>query len=133
MISAAAATILPAKMTASASPQRYSGNTKDNAKQTINSPLVPENAGRGDHRRNVQNKTLARWSALSMVGLSAFYQQRIELSPGARAAVLGVLFPGAGFIACANWIGAALGLLTILLLPVTLFAVCLVAVPLSSI
>lgn len=129
MISAAATSILPIKMSGNASSQRYNGSTKDDSKQSNNSQLVPGNAGRGDHRRSVQNKTLARWSALSVVGLSAFYQQRIELSPGARAAFLGVLFPGAGFIACANWVGAALGLLTILLLPVTLFAVSSVTVP----
>lgn len=132
MISAAAASISPTPRSPNAPATHFNGTAKDQSGEPGLPELVPDNAGLGTFRKSVQNRTLARWSALSVLGLAAFYQHGIKLSPGMRAAVLGLLFPGAGFIACANWVGAALGVLTVILLPVTLFAVCLCAMSLRT-
>lgn len=57
------------------------------------------------------------------MGFSAYKQNLIDLSPSIRAALLGIVFPGAGFIACANIAGSVALLVTLAILPVTLFAV----------
>jgi len=60
---------------------------------------------------------------LAVGGLTVFYQKSFYLSSNVRAAALGLLFPGAGFIACANVAGGIAFILTFILIPVTLFTV----------
>jgi len=60
---------------------------------------------------------------LALSGLAVYYQNFYELSQKTRAAALGAVFPGAGLIASGNITGGLLLLLTIILLPITLFAV----------
>ncbi|KAM6529606.1 hypothetical protein FALCPG4_007736 [Fusarium falciforme] len=65
-----------------------------------------------------QRRTLYQYGALSLTGLWAFK----NLSNTAyRAAALGFLFPGAGFTAVATFTSAAAFLLTVALIPVTIF------------
>lgn len=80
--------------------------------------LIPANAGRGLVKKYHQRRTLYQYGALSLTGLWAFK----NLSNTAyRAAALGFLFPGAGFTAVATFTSAAAFLLTVALIPVTIF------------
>jgi hypothetical protein len=69
-----------------------------------------------------QKKTLGLWMTLVCTGLILFNGQVVQLSPKSRAAAVTMLFPGAGYIAAANWRAAALLILTYVLFPVCLFA-----------
>ncbi|RSL67349.1 hypothetical protein CEP53_003024 [Fusarium sp. AF-6] len=85
---------------------------------TIQDVLIPANAGRGLVKKYHQRRTLYQYGALSLTGLWAFK----NLSNTAyRAAALGFLFPGAGFTAVATFTSAAAFLLTVALIPVTIF------------
>ncbi|WAO91622.1 Ldi domain-containing protein [Fusarium falciforme] len=85
---------------------------------TIQDVLIPTNAGRGLVKKYHQRRTLYQYGALSLTGLWAFK----NLSNTAyRAAALGFLFPGAGFTAVATFTSAAAFLLTVALIPVTIF------------
>ena len=85
--------------------------------------LIPDSVGRGTTRKIFQNRTLRQWSFIALAGLSIYYQKLYEMQPSIRAAALGLVFPGAGFIACANITSGLSFILTLVLLPVTLFAV----------
>ena len=87
------------------------------------SELIPSSVGQGTTRKSVQNRTLALWAFLTSAGLGIFYQKAYDLSQNARAAALGLVFPGAGFVACANITGALSFVLTWALVPLALFAV----------
>jgi len=85
--------------------------------------LIPASVGSGAIRKHFQNRTLRNWALLATSGLVVFYQKQLPVPANLRAAALGLIFPGAGFIACGNlsgWIGLAF---VVILLPVTLFAV----------
>ncbi|KAH7047327.1 hypothetical protein B0J12DRAFT_575464 [Macrophomina phaseolina] len=84
--------------------------------------LIPENVGSGLHRKKVQNRALATWSSLGAIAVYTFYQKPFGLSAPSRAAILGLVFPGAGYVACGNWLGWGLLVLTILTQPFVLFA-----------
>lgn len=86
--------------------------------------MIPEDVGSGLHRKSVQNRTLAVWSALALTAVFAFYQSFYRLHNSTRAAALGLVFPGAGYVACGNWLGTGLFILTVLTQPLVLFAVC---------
>ncbi|KAJ5765633.1 hypothetical protein N7520_005192 [Penicillium odoratum] len=81
---------------------------------------IPSCAGEGRHRKQVQRRTLTYWMAISTLALIQFNTS--GWSPQTRAAILSLLFPGAGYIACANALGLFLVVVTLLLLPITLFA-----------
>ena len=85
--------------------------------------MIPSYVGEGATRSNRQKRTLLQWGFLALAGLAAYHQTFYELSQKTRAGALGLVFPGAGFIACANITGALSLVLTLALLPVTLFAV----------
>ncbi len=85
--------------------------------------MIPESVGGGSHRKTVQRRTLGLWISFAIAGLALNNQQYLPLSAQGRAAALSLLFPGAGYIASANVLGTVLLLVTLLLLPVTLFAV----------
>lgn len=65
-----------------------------------------------------QRRTLYQYTALSLSGLWAFYNLK---NTAYRATALGFLFPGAGFTAVATVSSAAAFLLTLVLIPVTIF------------
>lgn len=96
---------------------------KDELMRTGLPELIPENVGSGLHRKQVQNRALATWSSLGAIAVYTFYQKPFGLSAPSRAAILGLVFPGAGYVACGNWLGWGLLVLTILTQPFVLFAV----------
>lgn len=85
--------------------------------------LIPAYAGSGEHRKRIQNRTLSQWTGLAALGLGLYFQSVLTLGPKARAAALGLVFPGAGYIASANTAGFSLLAVTYLLLLPALFAV----------
>jgi len=58
--------------------------------------LIPDNVGKGFTKQWYQRRTLIQYAGLAALGLSCFYRSE---SPSLRAAGLGCLFPGAGFLA----------------------------------
>ncbi|KAL4939225.1 hypothetical protein BDV06DRAFT_225196 [Aspergillus oleicola] len=108
------------------SPNGVSGRLMAKNKKTTTKPFdeyIPAQAGRGDHRKRVQGRTLTYWLILAGAGLAAFTPNEFAaLSPKTRAAALSLVFPGAGYLACLNLKGAVLLVLTYLFLPVCLFA-----------
>ncbi|EXJ90168.1 hypothetical protein A1O3_03237 [Capronia epimyces CBS 606.96] len=87
--------------------------------------LIPDHTSNGKIRQAAQRRTLRLWTVLVVTGLILFDNHHVidlSLSPKSRAAAVTLLFPGAGYIAAANWQAAALLVLTYVLLPVTLFA-----------
>lgn len=87
---------------------------------TGKSEKIPANVGSGSHRKKVQQRTLISWLGLASIGFLLF--NNTALQPGVRAAALTLLFPGAGYIACANVFGLILLGVTYAILPVCLFA-----------
>jgi hypothetical protein len=85
--------------------------------------LIPPNVGSGPHRKNVQARTLGAWIALVLVALGIFFQDYADIGPKYRAAALGLIFPGAGYLASANVLGGILFVLTWASVPLALFAV----------
>ena len=85
--------------------------------------LIPGSVGKGSTRKHFQNRVLGQWGLLAISGLAVFYQKSFDVSSNIRVAALGLLFPGAGFIACANVVGGIAFVLTVLPFPLTLFAV----------
>lgn len=84
--------------------------------------LIPASVGKGTIRKQFQNRRLRQWALLAVSGLTVFYQKSFHLPSNVRVAALGLLFPGAGFVACANVAGGISFVLTVLLLPLTLLA-----------
>ncbi|KAH7265542.1 uncharacterized protein BKA55DRAFT_660913 [Fusarium redolens] len=84
--------------------------------------LIPPNVGSRPHRKNVQVRTLGAWIALVLVALSIFFQDYVDIGPKYRAAALGLIFPGAGYLASANVLGGILFVLTWASVPLALFA-----------
>ena len=91
-----------------------------NLTATGKSEIIPANVGSGPHRKKIQQRTLIAWLGLASVGFLLFKNTALE--PGIRAAALTLLFPGAGYIACANVFGFTLLGVTYVVLPVCLFA-----------
>ncbi|KAF5026815.1 hypothetical protein F66182_1099 [Fusarium sp. NRRL 66182] len=84
--------------------------------------LIPPNVGSGPHRKNVQARTLGVWVAVAVLALGIFFQNHLDIGPKYRAAALGLVFPGAGYLASANVLGGILFVLTWASLPLALFA-----------
>ncbi|KAG6994317.1 Linalool dehydratase/isomerase [Fusarium oxysporum f. sp. conglutinans] len=84
--------------------------------------LIPPNVGSGPHRKNVQARTLGVWIALVLTALGIFFQNYVDVGPKYRAAALGLVFPGAGYLASANVLGGILFALTWASVPLALFA-----------
>ena len=81
--------------------------------------LIPASAGKGRTKWQYQRRTLIQYAGLASVGLSAFYKSS---SPSLRAAGLGLLFPGAGFIAVCTIPSILAFIISTALIPVVLFA-----------
>ncbi|RII15362.1 hypothetical protein CUC08_Gglean003403 [Alternaria sp. MG1] len=58
--------------------------------------LIPQQCGKGKAKRYYQTRTLVQYAFLTFTGLAVFY--KID-DPQARVAGIGLLFPGAGFVA----------------------------------
>ncbi|KAH6887474.1 hypothetical protein B0T10DRAFT_460920 [Thelonectria olida] len=86
---------------------------------TVEDVLIPPHAGRGLIKKYHQRRTLYQYLALSGGGLWSFYHLN---NTAYRAAALGFLFPGAGFTAVATLTSLGAFLLTVVLIPVTVFA-----------
>ncbi|KAF5975919.1 hypothetical protein FCOIX_7456 [Fusarium coicis] len=84
--------------------------------------LIPPNVGSGPHRKNVQARTLGVWIALAFTALAIFFQKYVDVGPKYRAAALGLMFAGAGYLASANVLGGILFVLTWASIPLVLFA-----------
>ncbi|VTT58902.1 unnamed protein product [Fusarium fujikuroi] len=84
--------------------------------------LIPPNVGSGPHRKNVQARTLGVWIALTFTALGIFFQDYVDLGPKYRAAALGLVFPGAGYLASANALSEILFVVTWASIPLALFA-----------
>lgn len=89
----------------------------------MTSTFIPSTVGTGTVSKRFRNRTLQQWATLTITGLAIFYQQKFPVPPRARAAAIGLLFPGAGFIASANIVGAFAFILTQALLALSLVAV----------
>ncbi|KAK5164291.1 uncharacterized protein LTR77_009986 [Saxophila tyrrhenica] len=81
--------------------------------------LVPDRVGLGAAKRRRQYQTLAIWASISAGSLYTFYTAP---SPALRAAAIGLVFPGAGLFAVGTLPSLLLCLLTLLLIPLVLFA-----------
>ncbi|KAI8718184.1 Ldi domain-containing protein [Fusarium sp. LHS14.1] len=84
--------------------------------------LIPPNVGSGPHRKNVQAVTLAVWITTACLSTALFYQPWVGVGSNYRAAALGLVFPGAGYLASANPLGYILFVLTLAAIPPALFA-----------
>ncbi|KAF4473187.1 linalool dehydratase-isomerase precursor [Fusarium agapanthi] len=84
--------------------------------------LIPPNLGSGPHRKNVQARTLGVWIGFVIVSLGIFSQSYVNLGPTYRAAAVGLIFSGAGYLASANVVGGILFALTWASIPLALFA-----------
>ncbi|KAF5688645.1 hypothetical protein FDENT_4730 [Fusarium denticulatum] len=84
--------------------------------------LIPPNVGSGPHRKNVQARTLGAWIAFVLVSLGILFQNYVDIGPKYRAAALGIIFPGAGYLASANILGGILFAVTWASIPLALFA-----------
>ncbi|KAF5541359.1 linalool dehydratase-isomerase precursor [Fusarium napiforme] len=84
--------------------------------------LIPPNVGSGPHRKNVQARTLGVYIAFVLVSLGIFFQNYVDVGPKYRAAALGLIFPGAGYLASANVVSGILFVLTWASIPLALFA-----------
>jgi hypothetical protein len=60
---------------------------------------------------------------MAAAGFYLFSQKSVDLDPKWRAAALGLVFPGAGYMASANAVGWFLLVLTWALMPMALLAV----------
>lgn len=85
--------------------------------------LIPPNVGSGPHRKNIQARTLGVWIALTFIAIGIFFQEYVDIGPKPRAAALGLIFPGAGYLASANVLSGILFVLTWASIPLALFAV----------
>jgi hypothetical protein len=81
--------------------------------------LIPANAGRGLIKKYHQRRTLYQYIALALTGLWSFNNLS---STAYRAAALGLLFPGAGFVGVGTVPALGAFLLCLVLFPVTIFA-----------
>ncbi|KIW16508.1 hypothetical protein PV08_06563 [Exophiala spinifera] len=80
--------------------------------------LIPPNAGRGLIKKYHQRRTLYQYIAMSLIGIWSFNNLS---STAYRAAALGLLFPGAGFIGVGTIPALGAFLLTLVLFPITIF------------
>lgn len=80
--------------------------------------LISRQCGKGSSKRYHQRRTLIQYSCLVATGLAIFYKTK---DPHVRAAGLGLLFPGAGFVAVCT-VPSIFGLiLTLAAVPIILF------------
>ncbi|KAF5625190.1 uncharacterized protein FTJAE_10087 [Fusarium tjaetaba] len=84
--------------------------------------MIPPHVGIGSHRWTVQMRTLLCWAAQATTGLYLFSQHNIPIDTRYKAAALGLLFPGAGYIASGNILGCILLILTLALYPLVFLA-----------
>jgi hypothetical protein len=87
--------------------------------------MIPPHVGTGSHRWVVQLRTLLCWTVQAIVGIFIFYQSSFPIDSKLRSAALGLLFPGAGYIASGNILSIFLLIITLALYPIVLFLVCL--------
>ncbi|KAH3951726.1 hypothetical protein HBI56_079160 [Parastagonospora nodorum] len=86
---------------------------------------IPATFGTGVHRKKVQRRSLTIWSLLASVAIAGFHPSLhgalgLSFTPKVRAAMLSLLFPGAGYIACANVSGAISFMITWAAMPLCL-------------
>jgi hypothetical protein len=81
--------------------------------------LIPSNAGRGAIKKSYQRRTLYQYIAMSSIGLLGFYNLA---HPALRAISLGLLFPGAGFVAMGTISSFAAAVISLGLFLVALYA-----------
>ncbi|KAF4437162.1 hypothetical protein F53441_13120 [Fusarium austroafricanum] len=84
--------------------------------------MIPPHVGIGSHRWHVQMRTLLCWTAQASTGFYLFSQRSFPIDAKVRAAALGLLFPGAGYIASANMLGIVLLIITLALYPLVFLA-----------
>lgn len=84
----------------------------------IKSVLIPPSVGTGTTKRYYQRRTMFQYTALYVFGIWCWYNVQ---NTAIRAATLGLLFPGAGFIAVGTIPSILLFALTIIGIPITLF------------
>lgn len=80
--------------------------------------LIPQECGKGVVKRYHQRRTLVQYAFLASIGLATFY--KID-SPKARTAGLGLLFPGAGFVAVCTLPSILALVVTLASVPLILF------------
>jgi hypothetical protein len=85
----------------------------------ISDLLIPETTGKGAVKRYRQLRTLVGWAFASTAGTYVFYKFE---SPALRAAALGLVFPGAGLFAVGTMPSMVLFVLTMVAIPLVLFA-----------
>ncbi|KAF2810915.1 uncharacterized protein BDZ99DRAFT_519591 [Mytilinidion resinicola] len=88
----------------------------------ISVSFIPPNLGANVTSKRFQNRTMVQWAVLTTISLTIFHQTIVPVSSRVKAAAVGFIFPGAGFIACANITGAIAFLVTWALLPAAMFA-----------
>ncbi|KAF1816396.1 hypothetical protein P152DRAFT_121713 [Eremomyces bilateralis CBS 781.70] len=81
--------------------------------------LIPRDAGTGVTKWYYQRRTIYQYALVAGLGLLTFYNSE---NPRMRAAALGVLFPGAGFIAVGTIWSVLAFIVSTALLPLLLFA-----------
>lgn len=81
--------------------------------------LIPETTGRGAVKRYRQLRTLVGWAFASTAGTYVFYKYE---NPALRAAALGLVFPGVGLFAVGTTPSMILFALTMIAIPLVLFA-----------
>ncbi|KAF2034805.1 hypothetical protein EK21DRAFT_84931 [Setomelanomma holmii] len=74
--------------------------------------------GKGSAKKYYQRRTLVQYALLASAGLATFYKVK---SPRARAATLGLSFPGAGFVAVYTLPSVVALLTTLATVPLILF------------
>ncbi|KAF2490591.1 hypothetical protein BU16DRAFT_518028 [Lophium mytilinum] len=84
--------------------------------------FIPPTLGANVTSKRFQNRTMVQWATLTAISLTLFHQNIVPVSSGLRAAAVGLIFPGAGYIACANITGAVAFIVTWLSLPAAMFA-----------
>lgn len=81
--------------------------------------LISRQCGKGTTKRYHQRRTMVQYACLAIAGLATFYKTE---NPRLRAAGLGLLFPGAGFVAVCTIPSILAFVLTLAAVPITLFA-----------
>lgn len=80
--------------------------------------LISRHCGKGGAKRYHQRRTLIQYALLAAAGLATFYKSE---NPRLRAAGLGLLFPGAGFVAVCTVPSILSLIVTLAAVPVILF------------
>lgn len=84
----------------------------------IEDVLISRQCGKGTAKRYHQRRTMFQYAFLVAAGLATFYKTE---NPRLRAAGLGLLFPGAGFVAVCTIPSILAFVLTLIAIPVIIF------------